>query len=102
MTIKTIALAAMVSAMLAAMAQATEPDATAADSALERPDPGIGEGFANMMAEQFETAFGVGQPEADCLVYEVMTNLRDTGRYELTSVEVAQEVAPRCGLDLGG
>jgi hypothetical protein len=67
---------------------------------LDRPDPGIGEGFAAALADQFKTAFGVNDAEARCLVYEVMTDLRTTGKYDSTPVDIARKVASRCALVL--
>jgi hypothetical protein len=66
---------------------------------LDRPDPGIGEGFAAALADQFKTAFGVNDAEARCLVYEVMTDLR-TGKYDSKPVDIARKVASRCTLVL--
>jgi hypothetical protein len=67
---------------------------------LDRPDPGIGEGFAAALADQFKTAFGVNDAEARCLVYEVMTDLRATGKYDSKPVDIARKVASRCALVL--
>lgn len=69
-------------------------------STLERPDPGIGEGFATMLAEQFMDSFGVDRAEADCLVYEAMTELRASGDYSGTPQSTALLVAHRCQLKL--
>src|SRR5262249_29096902 len=69
-------------------------------SSLDRPDPGIGEGFATAMVGQFRATFGVNDAEARCLVYEVMTELRATGKYDSTPVDLARKVAPRCALML--
>jgi hypothetical protein len=71
-----------------------------AQQGLDRPDPGIGEGFATAMVGQFRSMFGVNEAEAKCLVYEVMTELRATGKYEGGPVDVAKKVAPRCALVL--
>ena len=71
-----------------------------AQQGLDRPDPGIGEGFATAMVGQFRSTFGVNDAEAKCLVYEVMTELRATGKYEGGPVDVAKKVAPRCALVL--
>ena len=67
---------------------------------LDRPDPGIGEGFAAALADQFKTAFGLHAAEARCLVYEVMTDLRATGKYDSKPVDIARKVASRCALVL--
>ncbi len=48
------------------------PGAAFAQSPLDRPDPGIGAGFANAMAEKFMTDHGLSRAAADCLVYEVV------------------------------
>jgi hypothetical protein len=69
---------------------------------LDRPDPGIGEGFAAAFADQFKTAFGVNDAEARCLVYEVMADLRATGKYDSKPVDIARKVASRCALVLKG
>lgn len=45
-------------------------------SQLDRPDPGIGEGFANAMAEKFMADHDLNRAEADCLVYEVVQEAR--------------------------
>lgn len=99
MTIRRIVLTtALCLSPLMGAAVANEADAIK----LARPDPGIGQGFANAMAGKFNTVFGVNRAEADCLVYEVVTRLRETRLYNQADVEVAKEVAPRCGLNLGG
>ena len=67
---------------------------------LDRPDPGIGEGFAAALADQFKTAFGVNDAEARCLIYEVMTDPRATGKYDSKPVDIARKVASRCALML--
>jgi hypothetical protein len=67
-------------------------------ASLDRPDPGIGEGFATAFADQFKTAFGVNDAEAKCLVYEVMTEVRAKGKYDNTPFDVARKVAPRCAI----
>jgi hypothetical protein len=67
---------------------------------LARPDPGIGEGFASAMAAQFEEAFGVNAAQANCLVYEVMTDLHATKAYDRTPTQIAAKVGARCGLTL--
>jgi hypothetical protein len=64
---------------------------------LDRPDPGIGAGFATRMEGQFKTAYGVNDTEAKCLVFEVMTYIRKEKAYGLTPVQVAEIVAPNCG-----
>jgi len=71
-------------------------------TSLDRPDPGVGAGFASAMAGQFKTAFGVSDAEANCLVYEVMTELRATRQYDSTPVEIARKISSRCGLALRG
>jgi hypothetical protein len=55
---------------------------------------------AAALADQFKTAFGVNDAEARCLVYEVMTDLRTTGKYDSTPVDIARKVASRCALVL--
>jgi hypothetical protein len=67
---------------------------------LARPDPGIGEGFASAMAAQFEATFGVNAAQANCLVHEVMTDLRATKAYDQTPTQIAEKVGARCGLAL--
>jgi hypothetical protein len=71
-----------------------------AGESLARPDPGIGEGFASTMAAQFEATFGVNATQANCLVYEVMTDLRATKAYDRTPTQIAEKVGARCGLTL--
>jgi hypothetical protein len=53
---------------------------------------------AAALADQFKTAFGVNGAEVRCLVYEVMTDLRATGKYDSTLVDIAEKVASRCAL----
>jgi hypothetical protein len=48
------------------------------------------------------TAFGVNDAEARCLVYEVMADLRATGKYDSKPVDIARKVASRCALVLKG
>jgi hypothetical protein len=91
-------IAAVGAALLCALAS---PSSLAQQRAgLDRPDPGIGDGFATAFADQFKTAFGVNDAEARCLVYEVMTDLRATGKYDSTPVDIARKVASRCALVL--
>jgi hypothetical protein len=69
-------------------------------ASLDRPDPKIGEGFETVMIDQFKAAFGINNAEAKCLVYEVMTEVRSTGKYDGTPVDVARKVGSRCALAL--
>ncbi|WP_114646282.1 hypothetical protein [Pelagibacterium lacus] len=64
---------------------------------LSRPDPGIGEGFAQAMAKQFQEHFDIEQERADCLVYEVVELGRAHG-YSGTLVEMAEEVRHFCNV----
>ena len=57
---------------------------------LERPDPGIGEGFANAMAESFMKDHGLSREEADCLVYEVVQEARRIGHTKSADVLAAE------------
>jgi hypothetical protein len=52
------------------------------------------------VADQFKTAFGVNDAEARCLVYEITTDLRATGKYDSKPVDIARKVASRCTLVL--
>lgn len=66
-----------------------------AEGKLDRPYPGIGEAFANAMAEGFMKTYGVSRAEADCLVYEVTMKAKATG-HSKTPDEYAKDLLPLC------
>ena len=74
------------------------PLLAAASTDLARPSPGIGEGFATAMRDDYMKTFDLNAAEADCLVYEVTAEQRVSKDYSLSSHAIAEKVAPKCGL----
>ena len=83
--------------LLCCLFAATPLLASAAD--LSRPSPGIGEGFAQAMRDDYTKTFGLDTAEADCLIYEVLAEQRASKDYSRSSHSVAEQVAPKCGLE---
>lgn len=63
---------------------------------LDRPDPGIGAGFANAMAETFMQDHDLSRTEADCLVYEVVQEARRIS-HSKDQKTLAKELLHLCG-----